>query len=66
MLEQGKDPKELLIEFCKPSCQHWEDKLKRCEIKLKAMSNADPEKSCMYPMRDWVTCVEACVQPRIH
>ena len=20
----------------------------------------------MYPMRDWVTCVEGCVQPKIH
>jgi ubiquinol-cytochrome c reductase subunit 6 len=25
------------------------------------MHNADPESSCMYPMRDYVTCVEACV-----
>ncbi len=25
------------------------------------MTNADPELSCMYPMRDWVTCVDACV-----
>lgn len=25
------------------------------------MTHADPELSCMYPMRDWVTCVDACV-----
>jgi ubiquinol-cytochrome c reductase subunit 6 len=56
----------MLISFCKPSCKYWEDKLKRCESKLAAMEHADPELSCMYPMRDWVTCVEGCVQPRIH
>ena len=66
MLAKGEDPKEILISFCKPSCKYWEDKLKRCETKLAAMENADPELSCMYPMRDWITCVEGCVQPRIH
>ena len=25
------------------------------------MANADPELSCMYPLRDWVTCIDACV-----
>ena len=34
------------------------NRLRRCEIKLKELGGADPEKSCMYPLRDWVTCVE--------
>ena len=25
------------------------------------MIKTNPTKSCIYPMRDWVTCVEACV-----
>ena len=61
MIERGQDPKEMLIQFCKPECKFWEDKLKRCEIKLKELAGADPEKTCMYPLRDWVTCVEGCV-----
>jgi len=56
----------MMIELCKPFCKKWEEKLRRCEVALKSMKNADPEKSCMYPMRDWVTCVEGCVQPKIH
>lgn len=65
MLARGEDPKDLLIEFCRPSCKYWEDKLKRCEVKLKSMEDADPTKSCMYPHRDWVTCVDGCVNPKI-
>ena len=66
MLSRGEDPKELLMEECKPKCTHWEQKLKRCEEKLEHVVKINPTKSCMYPFRDWVTCVEACVQPLIH
>ena len=62
MLERGQDPKEMVIELCKPLCKHWEDKLHRCEATLKAMKSSDPEKSCMYPLRDLVTCIEGCVR----
>lgn len=62
MLERGEDPKEMMIEICKPSCTFWEEKLKRCEATLRTTGASDPEMTCMYPMRDWVTCVEACVQ----
>ena len=65
MLEKGQDPKDMLIEVCRPHCKWWEDKLKRCEVKLQEMEEADAEKSCMYPLRDWVTCVDACVNPNI-
>ena len=34
MLKDGKDPKDKLIEFCKPKCMYWKDKLSRCEKKL--------------------------------
>ena len=61
MLEKGQDPKDFLIEVCKPECQKLQDKLGRCEVALKNMTNADPELSCMYPLRDWVTCIDACV-----
>jgi len=37
------------------------EKLQRCEVALKNMTNADPELSCMYPLRDWVTCIDGCV-----
>jgi ubiquinol-cytochrome c reductase subunit 6 len=66
MIDQGKDPKDRLIEDCKPKCGYWKDKLTRCEIKLEKIIKINPTKSCLYPMRDWVTCVEACVQPAIH
>ena len=65
MLEKGEDPKEMLIEVCRPVCHNIEEKLKRCEIKLKNMEHADPEKSCMYPLRDWVTCIDGCVITKI-
>lgn len=66
MLEKGQDPKEMLIEVCRPFCTDSEQKVKRCEIALQNMTYSDPEKSCMYRMRDWVTCIEGCVQPKIH
>lgn len=61
MLEKGQDPKDYLIEVCRPQCNGLQQKLQRCEVALKNMTNADPELSCMYPFRDWVTCVDACV-----
>lgn len=61
MLQRGQDPKEMLMESCKPECKNWFDKLKRCETALQTMKNADPEMTCMYPLRDWVTCLEGCV-----
>ena len=33
--------------------------------KLDNVIKINPSKSCMYPMRDWVTCVDACVNPKI-
>ena len=30
------------------------------------MIKVNPTKTCIYPMRDYVTCVEACAQPKIH
>ena len=64
MLEKGQDPKEYMIEICRPECKSKFDKLQRCEYALKNMTNADPELSCMYPFRDWVTCVDGCVTNR--
>lgn len=61
MLEKGQDPKDYLIEICRPQCTALQQKLQRCETALKNMTHADPELSCMYPLRDWVTCVDACV-----
>lgn len=34
MLKEGKDPKDKLIEHCRPYCTFWKDKLERCEKKL--------------------------------
>ena len=65
MLKQGQDPKELVMEHCQPECTYWKGKLDRCEIALKNLVNADPTKSCMYPLRDYVTCLDGCVQPKI-
>ena len=66
MVEQGINPKPMILEFCKPQCQYWKEKLERCEVKLEQVIKIDPTKTCMYPMRDYVTCVEACAQPKIH
>lgn len=61
MIAKGQDPKEYMIEVCRPSCQAKADRLHRCEVALKNMTDADPELSCMYPLRDWVTCIDGCV-----
>ncbi len=61
MLERGIDPKPVLMELCEPMCHFWKEKLHRCEKKLEKIIKINPTKSCMYPMRDYVTCVEACV-----
>ena len=61
MLEKGQDPKDYLIEICRPQCTSLQQKLQRCETALRNMTHADPELSCMYPLRDWVTCVDSCV-----
>lgn len=62
MLARGIDPKPLLMELCEPMCVFWKEKLKRCEKKLEQIIKVNPTKSCLYPMRDYVTCVEACVK----
>ena len=61
MLDKGQDPKEYVMEVCKPDCQGKLDRLHRCETALKNMTHADPELSCMYPLRDFVTCLDGCV-----
>ena len=61
MLDRGVDPKPMVLEFCKPLCVYWKEKLERCENKLATIIKINPTKTCMYPMRDYVTCVEACV-----
>ena len=66
MLRDGENPKPLVLEECKPLCKFWKDKLDRCEEKLEAIIKINPTKTCLYPMRDYVTCVEACTQPIIH
>jgi ubiquinol-cytochrome c reductase subunit 6 len=62
MLARGIDPKPQVLEFCKPLCTYWEEKLQRCESKLASIVKINPTKTCIYPMRDWTTCVEACVR----
>ena len=61
ILARGMDPKPLILDFCKPQCVYWKEKLERCEAQLEVVIKTNPTKSCIYPMRDWVTCVEACV-----
>ena len=61
IMDRGADPKPLMMEFCKPYCTYWKEKLERCESKLHTIIKINPTKTCMYPMRDYVTCVEACV-----
>jgi ubiquinol-cytochrome c reductase subunit 6 len=65
LLDRGIDPKPTLLEFCEPMCTFWKEKLERCEQKLDKILKLNPSKSCLYPMRDWVTCVDSCVQPKI-
>ena len=31
LLDQGIDPKPLVLDFCKPQCIYWKEKLERCE-----------------------------------
>ena len=62
ILDRGVDPKPLVLEFCKPMCVYWKEKLERCEDKLQQIIKINPTKTCLYPMRDYVTCVEACVR----
>ena len=66
MLKEGENPKPQLIEECKPHCKFWKEKLERCEAALEHIIKVNPTKTCMYPMRDYITCVEACAQPIIH
>lgn len=65
MLKAGQNPKPLVMKACEPECVHWKQRLDLCETKLRSLSESDPHKTCVYPMRDWVTCVEACTQPKI-
>ena len=64
IMDRGADPKPMVLEFCKPLCIYWKEKLERCETKLATIIKINPTKTCMYPMRDYVTCVEACVSTR--
>jgi hypothetical protein len=29
----------MLIEICKPSCLHWEDRLRRCEARIEEVND---------------------------
>ena len=60
-MARGMDPKPLALDYCKPQCIYWKEKLERCAAKLEIVIKTNPTKTCLYPMRDWVTCVEACV-----
>lgn len=42
MIQNGQDPKEYLLEVCRPTCIAKQERLQRCENKLKAMTHADP------------------------
>jgi len=66
MLKNGEDPKPLVLEDCKPQCMYYKGKIERCEGKLEHIIKVDPTKTCLYAMRDWVNCVEACAQPLVH
>ena len=66
MLKAGEDPKPQVIDDCKKECTMWRQKLDRCEAQLEDIAKINPTKSCIYPFRDWVTCIEACAQPVIH
>ena len=76
LIDRGMDPKPMVLEFCKPHCVYWKEKLERCEHKLATIERCEsklatiikinPTKTCMYPMRDYVTCVEACVSNPSH
>lgn len=65
LLDRGIDPKPTLMDLCEPMCVFWKEKLERCEQKLDQILKLNPSKSCLYPMRDWVTCVDSCVNPKI-
>jgi len=65
MIMRGMDPKPLVLDFCKPQCIYWKEKLERCESKLEIVIKTNPTKTCLYPFRDWATCVEACVSHTI-
>mmetsp|Transcript_17229 Transcript_17229/g.31009 ORF Transcript_17229/g.31009 Transcript_17229/m.31009 type:complete len:132 (+) Transcript_17229:14731-15126(+) len=64
-LREGEDPKPFVIEWCTPQCTSAKETLSRCERGLKIIKAADPEKTCLFRYRQWVECVENCVQPRI-
>ena len=66
MIAAGEDPKPMVLEECKPLCTKWKNKLERCETLLEVVIKVNPTKTCLYPMRDYVNCVEACTQPTIH
>ena len=64
-LKEGNDPKELVIQWCKPHCTFDFQRLSNCEEGLRILKASDPEKTCMYRFRQWFECVENCVQPKI-
>ena len=66
MLAQAEDPKPDVIKQCAKHCTFWKDKLTRGETQLEHVIKINPTKTCLYPMRDYVTCVEACAQPLVH
>ena len=65
-IANGEDPKPKVLAVCKPQCEFYWEKLKRCENALEGIIKINPTKTCLYPMRDYATCVEACSQPVIH
>ena len=64
-LKEGEDPKPFVVPWCLPTCQDEKDVVTRCESALKIIQAADPEKTCLFRYRQYIECVEMCVQPKI-
>jgi len=47
MLNNGKDPKDLVIQMCRLQCKWYDDKYDRCVKAFLSLKNADPEKNCV-------------------
>ena len=62
-LQRGEDPKPDFIPYCKMQCNDWGKAYENCERIRK-----DPkgkQTTCIYMYREWMECVEKCVQPKV-
>ena len=64
-LMRGEDPKSDFIPYCNLMCKGLGDAYAECERARKDPTLQQKSTTCLYLYREYLECVEGCVQPKV-